>query len=280
MPDYNLENRITALEESDASIKNRLTTVENSINNSNETLTQVNTKLTSINNDLNTIKTDLNKSISSYAKDGLVFQLFTDIGDNTSVEFPANVITMSTAMTFEIYTKWTEVPSNINKGRLCEFTNSTDTTMLLAMSLNNTNLEVTVNNTLITNSDTNITIPANTKHTITVVLSDKTYFYLDGVYTGQSDTVFSSNEYFAYFKNRFSIESDRIVNGTNYNVRIYNKALTSDEISTNHNADVDRYDKIVLPGTTTNNSTNRVNGYIPLSVKYVLGTEVTINEET
>ena len=188
---------------------------------------------------------------------------------------------MNTAMTFEIYTKWTEVPSNINKGRLCEFTNSTDAATLLAMSLNDTNLEVTVNNTLITNSNTNITIPVNTKHTITVVLSDKTYFYLDGVYAGQSDTVFSSNEYFAYFRNRFSIESDRIVNGTNYNVRIYNRALTSNEIETNHNADVDRYDKIVLPGTTIiNNSTNTVNGYIPLSVKYVLGTEVTINEVT
>jgi hypothetical protein len=275
MPDYNLENRITALEEDNVSIKNRLTTAENSITDTNDNLIQAGTDLTTINNDLNTIKTDLNKSISSYAKDGLVFQLFTDIGDNTSVEFPANVITMSTAMTFEIYTKWTEVPSNINKGRLCEFTNSTDTTTLLAMSLNNTNLEVTVNNTLITNSNTNITIPVNTKHTITIILSDKTYFYLDGVYAGQSDTVFSSNEYFAYFKNRFSIESDRIVNGTNYNVRIYNRALTSDEIVTNHNADVDRYDKIIMPG-----SAPIVNAYIPISVNCPISSSVTVEAVT
>lgn len=275
MSDYNLENRITALEEDNVSIKNRLTTAENSITDTNDNLIQAGTDLTTINNELTTIKNNLNKSISSYAKDGLVFQLFTDIGDNTSVEFPANVITMNTAMTFEIYTKWTEVTSNINKGRLCEFTNSTDTTTLLAMTLNNTNLEVTVNNTLITNSNTNITIPVNTKHTITVVLSDKTYFYLDGVYTGQSDTVFSSNEYFAYFKNRFSIESDRIVNGTNYNIRIYNRALTSDEISTNHNADVDRYDKIIMPG-----SSPIVNAYIPISINCPISSSVTVEAVT
>ena len=41
MSDYNLENRITALEEDNVSIKNRLTTAENSITDTNDNLIQV-----------------------------------------------------------------------------------------------------------------------------------------------------------------------------------------------------------------------------------------------
>ena len=214
MPDYNLENRITALEEDNVSIKNRLTTAENSITDTNDNLIQAGTDLTTINNELTTIKNNLNKEISFYAKDGLVFQLFKDIGDNTNVELPANAVSMNDSMTFELYTEWNEIPNNSNTGTLCEFTNVTNSVTLLAMILNNAGLEVKVNDNLITSSSTNITVPVNSKHTITVVLSDKTYFYFDGLYAGQSNTVLSTEDYFTFFNNRFSSKTYDSYEGT------------------------------------------------------------------
>ena len=214
MPDYNLENRITALEEDNVSIKNRLTTAENSIINTDNNLIQAGTDLTTINNELTTIKNNLNKEISFYANNGLVFQLFKDIGDNTNVELPANAVSMDDGMTFELYTEWNEIPNNSNTGTLCEFTNVTNSVTLLAMILNNAGLEVKVNGNLITSSSTNITVPVNSKHTITVVLSDKTYFYFDGVYAGQSNTVLSTDDYFTFFNNRFSSKTYDSYEGT------------------------------------------------------------------
>ena len=278
MPDYNLENRITALEEDNVSIKNRLTTAENSIINTDNNLIQAGTDLTTINNELTTIKNNLNKEISFYANNGLVFQLFKDIGLESLLTFPDNTITSSTALTIELYTKWTEIPSSGNVGDLFELhTGTTGAGIYLALSLNNDALEANVEGTSIVSSSVGITVPVDTKHTITVILtSTKTTFYFDGVYVSESNTAATIGSNIRRFNNRASIStSDRTVIGTNYNFRIYNRALTADEILTNHNADVDRYDKIVLPG-----SKPTVNGYVPFSVKVSMTTSVTVEAVT
>ena len=184
MPDYNLDSRVTALEEDNVNIKNRLTTAENAISNANGVLTQANTQLTQINSDLTTIKQGLNDDISSYADDGLIFQTFKDIGLESLLTFPDNTITSSTALTIELYTKWTEIPSSGNVGDLFELhTGTTGAGIYLALSLNNDALEANVEGTSIVSSSVGITVPVDTKHTITVILtSTKTTFYFDGVY--------------------------------------------------------------------------------------------------
>ena len=278
MPDYNLNSRVTALEEDNVNIKNRLTIAENAISNANGVLTQANTQLTQINSDLTTIKQGLNDDISSYANDGLIFQTFKDIGLESLLTFPDNTITSSTALTIELYTKWTEIPSSGNVGDLFELhTGTTGAGIYLALSLNNDALEANVEGTSIVSSSVGITVPVDTKHTITVILtSTKTTFYFDGVYVSESNTAATIGSSIRRFNNRASIStSNRTVIGTNYNFRIYNRALTADEILTNHNADVDRYDKIVLPG-----SKPIVNGYIPLSVKVSMTTSVTVEAVT
>lgn len=274
MPDYNLESRVSALEEDNTNIKGRLTTAENAISTANGTLTQVNGKLTAINSDLTTIKQGLNDDISSYTSEGLIFQTFKDIGLDTLLTFPDNTITSSTGLTFEIYTKYTEIPNTTNnEGTLFEcHTGTSGTGLYFALYLSGTALEANVGGTAITSSTVDISVPVDTKHTITAVLtSEKTKFYFDGVYVSESNTTATLGSNIRRYNNRASlVTANKTIIGTNYNLRIYNRALTAEEIATNHRADIDRYDKIVLPG-----SKPIVNGYIPISVKVSMTTSAT-----
>ena len=193
----------------------------------------------------------INSSKSSYITDGLIYCNDTsDFGTSELVETTINDSFLSSAneITYEIYFSYDSFQDSSNKGRVIEI-GFTKYNLFFAISMNNNQVEFfiyhyEVNDWGILNEQSGITIPPNEKHTITCVVSDSVYLYVDGVLTSTFNKIhtFTDNcsKWYIKYKSAMSRE-DRDLNGIVYSTRIYNRGLSNDEILANHATDEQNY---------------------------------------
>lgn len=192
----------------------------------------------------------INSSKSSYITDGLIYCKDTsDFGTSELVETTINDNFLSSAneITYEIYFSYDSFQDSSNKGRVIEI--GLTFGLLFGISMNNNQVEFfiyhyEVNNWGILNEQSGITIPPNEKHTITCVVSDSVYLYVDGILTSTFNKkyTFTSDYSKWYIKYKSAISrEDRDLNGIVYSTRIYNRGLSNDEILANHAMDEQNY---------------------------------------
>lgn len=131
----------------------------------------------------------INSSKSSYITDGLIYCKDTsDFGTSELVETTINDNFLSSAneITYEIYFSYDSFQDSSNKARVIEISSESD--LFFGISMNNNQAEFFIyhysyNNWSILNEQSGITILPNEKHTITCVVSDSVYLYVDGILT-------------------------------------------------------------------------------------------------
>lgn len=192
----------------------------------------------------------INSSKSSYITDGLIYCKDTsDFGTSELVETIINDNFLSSAneITYEIYFSYDSFQDSSNKARVIEISSESD--LFFGISMNNNQAEFFIyhysyNNWSILNEQSGITILPNEKHTITCVVSDSVYLYVDGILTSTFNKkyTFTSDYSKWYIKYKSSISrEDRDLNGIVYSTRIYNRGLSNDEILANHATDEQNY---------------------------------------
>lgn len=192
----------------------------------------------------------INSSKSSYITDGLIYCNDTsDFGTSELVETTINDSFLSSAneITYEIYFSYDSFQDSSNKARVIEI-NSTSG-LFFGISMNNNQVEFfiyhyAVNGWYILDEQSGITIPPNEKHTITCVVSDSVYLYVDGILTSTFNKIYTfTGDYSTwYIKYKSSMSrDDRDLNGVVYSTRIYNRGLSNDEILANHATDEQNY---------------------------------------
>ena len=192
----------------------------------------------------------INSSKSSYITDGLIYCKDTsDFGTSELVETTINDNFLSSAneITYEIYFSYDSFQDSSNKARVIEISSESD--LFFGISMNNNQAEFFIyhysyNNWSILNEQSGITILPNEKHTITCVVSDSVYLYVDGILTSTFNKkyTFTSDYSKWYIKYKSSISrEDRDLNGIVYSTRIYNRGLSNDEILANHATDEQNY---------------------------------------
>ena len=192
----------------------------------------------------------INSSKSSYITDGLIYCKDTsDFGTSELVETTINDNFLSSAneITYEIYFSYDSFQDSSNKARVIEI-NSTSG-LFFGISMNNNQVEFfiyhyAVNGWCILDEQSGITIFPNEKHTITCVVSDSVYLYIDGILTNtfNKNHTFTNNYSKWYIKCKSAISrEDRDLNGIVYSTRIYNRGLSNDEILANHATDKQNY---------------------------------------
>ena len=192
----------------------------------------------------------INSSKSSYITDGLIYCKDTsDFGTSELVETTINDNFLSSAneITYEIYFSYYSFQDSSNKARVIEISSESD--LFFGISMNNNQAEFFIyhysyNNWSILNEQSGITILPNEKHTITCVVSDSVYLYVDGILTSTFNKkyTFTSDYSKWYIKCKSAISrEDRDLNGIVYSTRIYNRGLSNDEILANHATDEQNY---------------------------------------
>lgn len=193
----------------------------------------------------------INSSKSSYITDGLIYCKDTsDFGTSELVETTINDSFLSSAneITYEIYFSYDSFQDSSNKARVIEI-GFTKSYLFFGISMNNNQVEFCIyhysdNNWGILNEQSGITIPPNEKHTITCVVSDSVYLYVDGILTNtfnkQYTFTYNYSKWYIKYKSAISRE-DRDLNGIVYSTRIYNRGLSNDEILANHATDEQNY---------------------------------------
>ena len=192
----------------------------------------------------------INSSKSSYITDGLIYCKDTsDFGTSELVETTINDNFLSSAneITYEIYFSYDSFQDSSNKAKVIEISSESD--LFFGISMNNNQAEFFIyhysyNNWSILNEQSGITILPNEKHTITCVVSDSVYLYVDGILTSTFNKkyTFTSDYSKWYIKCKSAIScEDRDLNGIVYSTRIYNRGLSNDEILANHATDEQNY---------------------------------------
>ena len=193
----------------------------------------------------------INSSKSSYITDGLIYCKDTsDFGTSELVEITINDNFLSSAneITYEIYFSYDSFQDSSNKARVIEI-GFTKSDLFFGISMNNNQTEFCIyhnsySNWGILDEQSGITIPPNEKHTITCVVSDSVYLYVDGVLTNtfnkQHTFTYNYSKWYIKYKSSISRE-DRDLNGIVYSTRIYNRGLSNDEILANHATDEQNY---------------------------------------
>lgn len=192
----------------------------------------------------------INSSKSSYITDGLIYCKDTsDFGTSELVETTINDSFLSSAneITYEIYFSYDSFQDSSNKARVIEINSTSGLFFGISMSNNQVEFFIyhyAVNGWCILDEQSGITIPPNEKHTITCVVSDSVYLYVDGILTNtfnkQYTFTYNYSKWYIKYKSAISRE-DRDLNGIVYSTRIYNRGLSNDEILANHATDEQNY---------------------------------------
>lgn len=193
----------------------------------------------------------INSSKANYVTDGLIYCKDTsNFGSSELVEITINdsFLSNSNEITYEIYFSYDSFQDSSNKARVIEI-GFTKNNLFFGISMNNNQAEFCIyhysyDNWGILNEQSGITISPNEKHTITCVVSDSVYLYVDGILTSTFNKKYTFtgdySQWFVKCKSAISRE-DRDLNGIVYSMRIYNRELSNDEILTNHVTDEQNY---------------------------------------
>lgn len=193
----------------------------------------------------------ISSSKASYITDGLMYCKDTSNFDTSElVETTINDSFLSNAneMTYEIYFSYESIQDSSNKGRVIEIGYMSNS-LVFGMSMNGSLVEFLIFQYSgdmwgIVDGQSGITVSPNEKHTVTCVVSDSVYLYVDGILisTFAKSYTFTGDYSKWYIKHKSSISrQDRDLNGIVYSTRIYNRGLSSDEILTNHMTDEQNY---------------------------------------
>lgn len=201
---------------------------------------------------------DLIKSISGgdssspYVAEDLIYNVDCSnwrMGDTGIIQFPA-FENLSNNATFEVCFTYSDFTNTDKKGRIFELGYGTNhASLYYSASLNSTYAEFYIyqyNSSAweLLEEDSGISVNANEIHTISCTIENNISLYFDGALITQfvpKTTMPSSATPTFLSINTSGNRTDRDMNGLVYNFRLYNRALTEEEIATNIASDKTNY---------------------------------------